>query len=149
MVSSQLDLPCSCKELWPKRCFCWLFERTYNVWTCIFWLRHFMDLRAKEELQGIVFSLKWALVGKKVMLGQSLIDFSYRNPNLPFLTFDELGAFLEESWSILDQMMYNTSKCLSKILKFDFIWITVNFWPSTIDFHAFEQLTEQTCCVGH
>ena len=34
---------------------------------------------------------------EKVMPGQSLVEFSYRNPNLPFLTFDELGAFLEES----------------------------------------------------
>ena len=33
----------------------------------------------------------------KVMPGQSSFDFSYRNPNLAVLTFDELGAFLEES----------------------------------------------------
>ena len=40
-----------------------------------------------------IFLIKY----EKVMLGQSLVDFSYINPNLPFLTFDELGAFLEES----------------------------------------------------
>ena len=33
----------------------------------------------------------------KVMPGQNSVDFSYRSPNLAILTFDELGAFLEES----------------------------------------------------
>ena len=40
---------------------------------------------------------KFLIKYEKVMFGQSLVDFSYRNPNFPFLTFDELGAFLEES----------------------------------------------------
>ena len=87
----------------------------------------------------------------KVMPCQSLVDFSYRNPNLPFLTSDELGAFLEESWSTLDQMMDITSKilCLPKILKFDCMRVTVDFWPNTIDFQAFKHLTEQTCSARH
>ena len=34
---------------------------------------------------------------ENVMPGQSLVDFSYRNPNLQFLTFDELEAILVES----------------------------------------------------
>ena len=44
-------------------------------------------------------SLGWNFLKKyeKVMPGQSLVDFSYRNPKLPFLTFDELGAFIEGS----------------------------------------------------
>ena len=33
---------------------------------------------------------------EKVIPGQSLVDFSYKNLNLLFLTFDELGTFLEE-----------------------------------------------------
>ena len=33
---------------------------------------------------------------------------------------------------------------LTKILKFDCMWATVDFWPSIVDFQAFEQLTEQT-----
>ena len=54
---------------------------------------------------------KFLIKYEKVMPGQSLVDFSYRNPNLPFFTFDELRAFLEESCSTLDQMMDITSKC--------------------------------------
>ena len=103
------------------------------------------------------FSSIWALVGEKWMKyvkfipGQSSVDFSYRNPTLPFLTSDGLGAFLEESWSTLDQMMDITSKCWCwpKILKFDCMWATVDFWPSIVDFQAFEQLTEQTSCARH
>ena len=40
---------------------------------------------------------KFLIKYNKVMLGESLVDFSYRTPNLPFFTFDELGAFIEES----------------------------------------------------
>ena len=62
------------------------------------------------------------------------------------MSFDELGALIEESWLTLDQMMDNTSKWgfWQKILNFDCMWATVDFWPSTIDFQAFEQLAEQT-----
>ena len=35
-------------------------------------------------------------------------------------------------------------ECWQKILKFDCIWVTIDFWPSTINFWTFEQLTEQT-----
>ena len=51
-----------------------------------------MNLGDEKKLQGVVFSSKLDLVGKfmikyeKVMSCQSLVDFSYRNPNLPFLT---------------------------------------------------------------
>ena len=64
---------------------------------------YFLDLRTEEKLYGIGLSSKLALVEKflikyeKVVSGQSLVDFSYRNPKLPFLTFNELGAFIEES----------------------------------------------------
>ena len=69
-----------------------------------------------------------------------------QNPNLATLSFDELWVILEESWSNLDQMMNNKSKweCWPKILKFDCMWATVDFWPNTVDFQAFEQLIEQT-----
>ena len=42
--------------------------------------------------------------------------------------------------------MNNTSKwgCWPKILKFDCMWATIDFCPNTVDFQAFEQLTEQT-----
>ena len=88
MVLFQLDLPCSCKKLWPKRCFCWLFGMTYNVWIHIFPWMHFLNLRDEDELYWIVFYSKWALDEKflikyeEVMPGQSFVDFSYRNPNL-------------------------------------------------------------------
>ena len=69
-VLSQLDLPCSCKKLWPKRCFCWLFKRTY-----------------------LFMSAKWALDGKflikyeEVMLGQNFGWLFLRNPNLATFEF--------------------------------------------------------------
>ena len=54
---------------------------------------HFLNLRAEDELHGIESSSKFALDGKfmikheKVMPGQSLFDFSYRNPNLATFEF--------------------------------------------------------------
>ena len=85
------------------------------------------------------------------MPGQSLVDFSYKNPNLPFLTFYELGEFLEESWSTLDKMINITSKCWCwpKIFNFDCILTIVGFWPNIVDFQLFEQLTEQTWDARH
>ena len=108
-------------------------------------------------MYGIEFSSKWALVEKcfmkyvKVTLGQSPVDFSYRNPNLAILILEDLRAFLEESWSALDKMMNITSKCWCwlEILKFDCMWVTVDFWPSIVDFQTLEQFTEKTCSVRH
>ena len=63
----------------------------------------FIELEDKREVVGnaTLFKMSFGL-GKwmkyvKVMPGLTSVDFSYRNPTLPFLTSDELGAFLEES----------------------------------------------------
>ena len=88
-----------CKRSWKKVSFVDFLKMTCNAWACIFQMVHLLNLRIEYKLYGIVFFSKWALVGKflinyeKVMLGQILVDFSYRNPNLPFLTFDGLGAY--------------------------------------------------------
>ena len=62
-----------------------------------------------------------------------------------------MGDFLEELWSILDQMINMTSKCLCwpKILKFDCMLTTVDFLPNIVSFQSFEPLTEQTCDARH
>ena len=64
----------------------------------------FLNLRDEDELYGIGLSLKWALDEEflikyeKVMPGQSLVDFSYRNPNLA--TFD-FWWIRSVSWGIM------------------------------------------------
>ena len=104
MVSSPLGTPCSCKKLWPKRCFCWLFGMAYNVWTHIFPWVHFLNLRAEDELYGIGFSSKWALVKKflinyeKVMPGQSFGWLFLWNPNLATFEFWWVRSI---SWGIM------------------------------------------------
>ena len=40
---------------------------------------------------------KFLIKYEKVMIGQSSVDFSLRNPNLESLTFDQILSFLDES----------------------------------------------------
>ena len=92
MVSSQLGLPCSRKKLWPKRCFCWLFKRTYNVEIHIF-LSTFFELEVCTWFVGnwILFkmSLGWE-ISDKVWESYAWSNFGWlflRNPNLATFEF--------------------------------------------------------------
>ena len=150
MFSYHFDIPCSSYKLWKKRCFCWLFKMTYNVQIHNFLWVHFFDLGVWRWIVGnlILFKIRFGwFISHKVWENYAWSKLSWlflQNPNLS--TFESWWAIFDESWSNLDQMMNYPSKreCWQKILKFDCIWVTVDFCPSTVDFWTFEQLTEQT-----
>ena len=92
----------------------------------------------------IEYPSKWYLVEKnmmkhvKVVLGQSSVDFSLKNPNLVTFDFWWILSFLDESWSNLDKMMNLNSKCLfwPKILKLDYKLVKVDFLRNIVDFQS-------------
>ena len=64
-----------------------------------------MEFPSKQEVVE-----KFLRKYEEVMISQSSVDFTPRNPNLESLTFEQVLSFLDESWSTLDQMMNVTSK---------------------------------------
>ena len=135
--------------------FCWLWKGPVMFWSIPSKWSIFWTLLWDVKLYRIEFPSKWEVLGKflrkyeEVMISQSSVDFSLRNPNLESLTFEQILSFLDESWSTLDQMMNVNLKwgCWPKIRKFDCMLTIVDFLTNTTDFQPSEQLSEETWLV--
>ena len=98
-------------------------------------------------------SLGWK-ISDKVWRSYAWSKFGWlflRNPNLATFGFWWIWGI---PWGIMIKPWSNDGHLfkmfiLTKNLKFDCMWATIDFWPNTVDSQASEQLTEQTSCARH